>query len=309
MFFVKICDNFLYLRFENVKYMKQELILIDVYKRIRNRKESEFVRKTGMSKECFHLLLSKIKRRISAIHSENKMMLRGIKPSLSVENQLLLCLYYLRDYTTHLKLGEHFGVGESYSCKIYKRMQAHILSVLELPAKSDLKNMDLKQVIVDVTEQRIERPKEEQEEYYSGKQKFHTMSVLIFIGALSLNILAIHTDKGKNHDFNLFKSCYKEADIYFSKDVEIIADAGFQGILKYHQNARTPYKATKNKPLTQEQKLFNKQLAKERIPIEHINRRCKIFRIVKETYRGKKLNFDKNWQCIAKIINFSYTYS
>jgi len=35
------------------------------------------------------------------------------------------------------------------------------------------------------------------------------------------------------------------------------------------------------------------------LAIEHVNRRCKIFRIVKETYRGKHKNVHKTWTVIA----------
>jgi len=48
-----------------------------------------------------------------------------------------------------------------------------------------------------------------------------------------------------------------------------------------------PFKTTKKNPLTVEQKAFNTMLSKLRVAIEHINRELKIFRICKETYRGK----------------------
>lgn len=125
--------------------------------------------------------------------------------------------------------------------------------------------------------------------------------------AYTATILAIRTAKGNQHDFRMFKECYKTTDIMFDPSVEILADSGFLGINKYHSNARIPYKATKNQPLTKEQKQFNKQLAKDRILIEHINRRCKIFRLVKELYRGKHKKFNKNWNMVAMLVNFSYT--
>lgn len=132
------------------------------------------------------------------------------------------------------------------------------------------------------------------------------MKTLIFICALTYTILAIRTAKGTHHDFRMFKDCYKLNDIMFGLQVEILADSGFTGINAYHKNARIPYKASKNHPLTKEQKQFNKQLAKERVLIEHINRRCKIFRIVKDTYRGKHKKYNRNWNLVAMLVNFSY---
>ena len=60
---------------------------------------------------------------------------------------------------------------------------------------------------------------------------------------------------------------------------------------KYHQNSILPIKKKKGQPLSAEDKAHNKALAKRRIFIEHINRRCKIFRIVKDVYRGKHKNY------------------
>lgn len=68
------------------------------------------------------------------------------------------------------------------------------------------------------------------------------------------------------------------------------ADSGFQGINDDFPKAHTPHKATKLKPLSKDQKAENKALAKQRIPIEHINGDCKIFKIAQQTYRGKHRN-------------------
>ncbi|WP_445302464.1 transposase family protein [Microcoleus sp. K4-B3] len=38
-----------------------------------------------------------------------------------------------------------------------------------------------------------------------------------------------------------------------------------------HPHSRTPIKKTKKKPLSKEQKQFNKRLAKERIVVEHVH--------------------------------------
>ena len=67
-----------------------------------------------------------------------------------------------------------------------------------------------------------------------------------------------------------------------------------------------PHKKSKNSPLTDEQKAENKESAKIRIVIEYVNRRCKIFRLVKDTYRDKHRNYNKNWNCVAGLVNTRY---
>ena len=88
---------------------------------------------------------------------------------------------------------------------------------------------------------------------------------------------------GKTHDFTMFKNSLVGV---LPENIFIIADKGYQGILDYFGNALIPHKATKNNPLTDEQRSFNKMIGRLRVKIEHIIRRLKIFRICKETYRG-----------------------
>ena len=83
-------------------------------------------------------------------------------------------------------------------------------------------------------------------------------------------------------------------------------DSGYQGAQEIYSNTEIPKKKTKNNPLTKEDKEHNLQLAKKRVGVEHINRRCKIFRIVKETYRGKHKNYSKTWNIVAALVNLRY---
>ena len=58
------------------------------------------------------------------------------------------------------------------------------------------------------------------------------------------------------------------------------------GIDKIHENSKVPHRKPKNGELTKNQKKENKCFRKKRVKIEHINRKCKCFRRVKETYRN-----------------------
>ena len=72
-----------------------------------------------------------------------------------------------------------------------------------------------------------------------------------------------------------------------SSNIFALLDSAYQGVHEYFPNAMIPYKTTKNNPLTAEAKAWNTMISKLRVVIEHINRQLKIFRICKETYRGK----------------------
>jgi IS5 family transposase len=153
-----------------------------------------------------------------------------------------------------------------------------------------------------VTEQPIERPLKNQRKYYSGKKKKHTIKVQIIICAITLKILSVCCEKGSVHDFKIFKG----SKLSIAQQIEILADSGYQGIDKIHHNSKIPHKKTKKNPLTKIQKKENKELSKKRIPVEHINRRCKIFRITKEVYRGKHKNYGKVWNIVAGLVNMRY---
>ncbi len=119
---------------------------------------------------------------------------------------------------------------------------------------------------------------------------------------MTLEILSIICRKGAVHDFRILK----ESHLPIHRGIEKLGDAGYQGIQRIYENSRIPIKKTKKRPLSAENKKYNRELAKKRIFIEHINRRCKILRIVKETYRGKHKNYGKTWNIVAALVNLRY---
>ena len=86
-------------------------------------------------------------------------------------------------------------------------------------------------------------------------------------------------------------------------DINAMMDSGYQGVHEYLPNAEIPYKATKNNPLTDEEKAYNTALSEKRVLIEHINREIKIFRICKETYRNKGNRGLLRVKLIASLYN------
>lgn len=163
-------------------------------------------------------------------------------------------------------------------------------------------NPDSEKVITDVTEQPVERPVKNQKDYYSGKKKRHTVKVQILTGLNPVKILSVITEKGRVHDFEILK----KSRLPLHKDIIKIGDGGYQGMHIIYPNSLTPVKKKRNLPLTKEEKQYNRNLSKQRIIIEHINRRCKIFRIVKETFRNKHKNIGKIWNIIAGLVNLRY---
>jgi uncharacterized protein YjaG (DUF416 family) len=88
-----------------------------------------------------------------------------------MENQLLLTLLYLRDYPTFIKLGQQFGISESYANKIYPKISAMVVKILHVKNRQALFEKNIETLIIDVTEPPIERPLTGQKAYFSGKKK------------------------------------------------------------------------------------------------------------------------------------------
>ena len=137
-----------------------------------------------------------------------------------------------------------------------------------------------------------------QKRKYSGKKKCHTRKIQVVENADTQEIICLNFAKGASHDFDL----YKKSRLRLHKDIKQKVDKGYIGILGYHSNTDIPKKASKNHPLTKKDKKENRQFAKERIGIEHTNRKMKIFRIVKDVYRNHK-RFDVRATLIAAFNN------
>jgi hypothetical protein len=110
--------------------------------------------------------------------------------------------------------------------------------------------------------------------------------------------------KGQQHDFSVFK----DSRLLLHPDALLLADSGYQGLHKHHQNSTLPVKKKKGQPLSAEDKANNKALSEQRVFIEHINRRCKIFRIVKDVYRGKHKHYSLTWNLVAALVNLGYGF-
>jgi hypothetical protein len=108
--------------------------------------------------------------------------------------------------------------------------------------------------------------------------------------------------QGRTHDFELFK----QSQLKIPPEVQAVVDLGYQGIQKLLKDVQIPHKKPRGAELTAQQKQENRARAKQRIFVEHVNRRCKIFKIVKDPYRGKHRNLGKNWNLIAGIVNLRY---
>ena len=141
-----------------------------IFEQVKGQPADDFLRDVGISLETFFILLEKITAYILAKQERRPMKRRGQKSEFPLADQLLLTFYYLRHYATFDRLGKQFSISESYANKIYHRMLNILLKVLKMNNRKELMSNDLETIVIDVTEQPIERPKHKQKAYYSGKK-------------------------------------------------------------------------------------------------------------------------------------------
>ena len=142
---------------------------MSVFEKYQQKRPAEFTRLVGVSFGTFQIILEKLENEITRYKNQKPMRTRGLKSSLTIADQLLLTLTYLRHYHTFLQLGEMFSISESYAHKRYTFISKRLLKALDLPNDRGLTAENLK-LLADVTEQAIERPLKKQKSYYSGKK-------------------------------------------------------------------------------------------------------------------------------------------
>jgi hypothetical protein len=121
----------------------------------------------------------------------------------------------------------------------------------------------------------------------------------VIIHQQTRQIIATAFANGSTHDFRLFK----ESKAAMACQVLCLADAGYQGLAAVHANSLTPKKKSKYHPLTSKEKAANREQARQRIFVEHVIRRVKIFRILSERYRNRRKRFGLRFNLIASLYN------
>jgi Helix-turn-helix of DDE superfamily endonuclease/DDE superfamily endonuclease len=168
--------------------------------------------------------------------------LRGAKPKLTLAEQVLVTLEYLREYRTYFHIGSSWGVSESTICRLVHWVEDHLMNSghFRIPGKKHLlKGFGRPDIVVmDVTETPIEQPKHRQRRFYSGKKKQHTLKCQVLIDRYTGQVSCLDFGKGRQHDFKLFQA----SGVHIHPETQSLQDKGYQGIQNLHDNSRLPIK-------------------------------------------------------------------
>lgn len=115
--------------------------------------EEQFYRLTGVKRSVFDQMVETVITSLKGFGRPRK---------LSVEDMVLMTLCYWREYRTQFHVGCSFGVSEATVSRTVRAVEAVLLQEarFHLPGKKALHDgsLNLDVIVVDASEQRIERP-------------------------------------------------------------------------------------------------------------------------------------------------------
>ena len=140
------------------------------YEQVKNLKDAEFRRLTGIKKTTFYSMLDILNKA-----EKEKKKMGGRPPKLSMENRLLMALEYLREYRTYFHVANSYGISESNCFQAIRWIEDTLMASGEftLPGRKELlkSDMEYETVLIDVTESPIERPKKSKDSITLAKRK------------------------------------------------------------------------------------------------------------------------------------------
>jgi hypothetical protein len=135
------------------------------YEEIEEWKDTDFKRLTGVKHETFKKMLAVLERELSNFGRPSK---------LSRADQLLMTLMYWREYRTQFHIAGSYGISEATVCRTINKVEDALVRSGEfrLPGKKVLQPSDtlIEVILVDVSEQPIERPKKSKNDTTAAKR-------------------------------------------------------------------------------------------------------------------------------------------
>lgn len=226
--------------------------------------------------------------------------------------KLLMCLLYLRHNTSHEVVGRMF----SFSADTSENAFAEVLPTLRdlFPnEKWECENRygrhqekwtpaKVEQVIIDSFETPVRRPSnhERQKRLYSGKKKRHTLKTQIASDQRGGLLCVGKAHRGPQADIKVYE---EDGLPSILKEIPRLGDKAYCD--QKHPEIVTPHKKPKGQELSAEQKAQNKQIASQRVYVEHGIRRVKGFKIVRDEYRMAVGLFGAVTSAVVGLIQFS----
>jgi len=235
-------------------------------------------------------------------------------------HRLLMTLVWLRVYPTYELLGFFFGLHKR-NAQLNVREALAVLDTLgdfppDRPGRPRQKLGALSEVlaafpevrvIIDSKEQRVNRPRgyDAQKPYYSGKRKAHTVKTQVVVDVCGrIESVSDSVPGGANHDLPLL--CGSGVLEQLAAGEGAMVDKGYVGLKNYCPEVPVviPFKARRNHPLTEEQKDYNRRVARCRIVVEHTMAQLNRFTVLRQVFRGQQRGrHSQVVRVVARLVN------
>ena len=242
--------------------------------------------------------------------------------SLSLREQLLLVVVWLRVYPTSPVLGFLFGVSHP----TVLRAIALVLPILEqagrdtmrLPGHGErgrrsqralpdlLAAIPELAVIVDSFEQRVQRPRDQEaaDRHYSGKKKQHTLKSQVAIDADTGKVVDVPDSVcGPTSDLTLLKASGLLDRL--DPDVGVLGDLAYVGMAPLHPAGLgfTPRRKPREQPRPPEDVIYNTAFAGARIGVEHTIGRMRRYQALAQLDRHHRQAHTARVRAVAGLVN------
>lgn len=130
------------------------------YKDVKKLSDDKFRRLTGISWSTYNLMMDELRVQIPVNTG------KGRPHKIPLEDRLLLCIEYWREYRTLFHLGMSYGVSETSALRIIRKIEDILIKSgkFSLPKQiPDREEIDWGVVVVDATEIFVQRPKKTEE--------------------------------------------------------------------------------------------------------------------------------------------------
>lgn len=215
-----------------------------------------------------------------------------------LEDHLLVLLIVYRCHITQDFLACLYRVDKATICRSLKRIERLARRVLGVSKQIKVTAEEAQALILDCTEQSVHRPARKQRCWYSGKKKRHTIKNEIIISEHGRIVSASDDAPGTVHDIAL-----RRRGPPLPKDARAYADSGYQGYQDDYPDLEIPYKKSKKKPLSKDERAYNHALSRFRVRVEHAIARLKRFRILADRFRYPRKTHAVKFSIIAGIAN------
>jgi DDE superfamily endonuclease len=235
-------------------------------------------------------------------------------------HRLLMALVWLRVYPTYELLGFFFDLHRR-NAQLNVRDVLAVLDTLDdfpfdRPGRDRKKLRSAAEVmaafpevrvVIDSKEQRVNRPTghEGQKPYYSGKKKAHTVKTQVVVDPCGrIESVGDSVPGGANHDLPLL--CGSGVLEQLAPGEAAMVDKGYVGLKNYYPEVPVvlPFKASRNHPLTDEQKAHNREVARCRIVVEHTMAQLNRFTVLRQVYRGQQRGrHGQVVRVVARLVN------